>query len=265
MNRAAVYLLAAVVLLGVAAVGGGVYLLFGAGGDAGTGTPTAVDATPLPLTPTPTPTAQADTATRTATPPSATTPTAVESPTRTAVRTSILPRRFDRRRIEVLVVEEINEHREAEGLDPLTGNGTVATRLRVMARNHSVAMADEGAVRHKINGSTGSSRYRENNLDRLCRWEADSGEYFISPNRNGYEQNHSALEAVGRTYAGRTYGDGQFNEDERAVAEDLADRFFSDYRFKQRLLLPRATHVGVGVEITQSGEVYVTADLCNPT
>lgn len=265
MNRAAVYLLGAIVLLGVAVVGGGVYFLFGAGGDAGTGTPTAVDATPLDLTPTST--AQAPTSTPTAQAPTPTaTPTAVGSPTPTeVVRTNILPRRFDRRRIEVLVVEEINERRRAEGLEPLTGNGTVAKRIRTMARNHSVNMADRGAVRHTINGTTSAARYERNDLDRLCRWEATNGEYIISPERNGYEANKSALEAVGRTYAGREYGNGQFNEDERAVAGAVVEQFFSDYRFERRLLLAGATHAGVGAEITQSGEVYVTVDLCNPT
>jgi hypothetical protein len=265
MNRAAVYLLGAIVLLGVAVVGGGVYFLFGTGGDAGTGTPTAVDATPLDLTPTPT--AQAPTPTPTAQAPTPTgTQTAAGSPTPTdAVRTNILPRRFDRRRIEVLVVEEINERRRAEGLEPLTGNGTVAKHVRTMARNHSVNMADEGVVRHQVNGTTSTARYRDYNLYRTCRWDAANGDYIIASDKNGYEANKSALEAVGRTYAGREYGDGQFNEDERAVAEALVDAFFSDYRFDQRLTLPRATHAGVGAEITQAGEVYVTVDLCNPS
>jgi hypothetical protein len=262
MNRAAVYLLGAIVLLGVAVVGGGVYFLLGVGGDAGTGTPTAVDATPLDLTPTPT--AQASTPTAQAPTPTGT-QTAVGSPTATEVaRTNILPRRFDRRHIEVLVVEEINERRRAEGLEPLTGNGTVAKRIRTMARNHSVNMADEGKVRHRLNGTTSTARYRNYDLSRACRWDAANGDYIIAPDRNGYEANKSALEAVGRTYAGREYGDGQFNEDERAVAETVVDAFFSNYRFEQRLMLQRATHAGVGAEITQSGEVYVTVDLCNP-
>jgi len=265
MNRAAVYLLGAIVLLGVAVVGGGVYFLFGAGGDAGTGTPTAVDATPLDLTPTPT--AQPATPTRTTRAPTPTaTPTAVGTPTTTdVVRTSILPRRFDRRRIEVLVVEEINEERANRGLEPLTGNTSVAKRVRTMARNHSVTMADEGAVRHRINGTTSTTRYKEYKLYRLCSWKAAGRQAIIAADSNGYEANKSALEAVGRTYAGREYGDNQFNGNERAVAETVVDGFFSDYRFDQRLTLPNATVAGVGAEITQSGEVYVTVDLCNPS
>lgn len=265
MNRAVLYLLAAVVLVGVAVVGGGVYFLLGAGGDAGTGTPTAVDETPLPLTET-----RTATATQTATPTAAPTPTASPTVTRTgtstaAVRTSILPGQFDQRRIEVLVLEEINERRAAEGLEPLTRNGTAATRLREMARGHSVTMADNGAVRHTINGTTSTDRYRDNDLYRLCRWKAAGREAIVSADGNGYEANESALEAVGRTLAGREYGDDQFNADERAVAEAVVEGFFTNYRFDRRLMLPNATHAGVGAEITGSGEVYVTVNLCNPT
>jgi hypothetical protein len=264
MNRAVVYLLGAILLLGVAVVGGGLYFLVGAVGDAGTGTPTLVEETPLPLTDASTP---PTTATQSSTAPTRTaTPTVTGSPTPAeAVRTRILPRRFDQRRIEVLVVEKLNERRTAEGLEPLTGNGTTSSRLRTMARSHSVAMADSGVTRHEINGTTGADRYRQNELYRLCRWEAAGRESIISADNNGYAANDSALEAVGRTYAGREYDDGQFNEDERAVAGTVVDEFFRDYRFERRLTLPDATHVGVGAEITRSGEVYVTVALCTPT
>lgn len=265
MNRAAVVLLGAVVLVGVLAIGGGAFLVLGGGGNGGTaGTPTAVDATPLPLTPTPT---AAPTSTLTAAPTSTPTATPTSTPTSTptaAPRTTVLARRFDERRVEVLVVEEINERRAAEGLEPLEGNGTTAGRLRAMAREHSVAMANAGKVRHRLDGNASTHRYRQNDLYRLCKWEAADHEAIIAPDNNGHYQNKSALEAVGRTYAGQVYSDGQFNGNERAVATAVVEQWWDDYRFHLRLTLPRADTVGVGVEITQTGEVYVTADLCRP-
>jgi|GEM_PF-953618 len=261
MNRAAVILLGGVVLVGVLVIGGGAALVLGGGGDAGSGgTPTAVDSTPLPVTPTPTatPTATA-TGTATATP----TATATAVPT-TPPRTPVPLAEFSERRIEVLVVEALNDRRTANGLEPFVGNGTTASRLREMAREHSVAMANEGEVTHVIDGTASLDRYRKHDLDRLCSWKAAGRQAFVDPGQNPYGETDNALEAIGRTYAGREYGDGQFNADERAVARAIVDDWWSDVYFERRLSLPNATHVGVGAELTQSGEVYVTADICRP-
>jgi len=259
VNKAAVYLIGGIVLVGVLVVGGAGYFLFAGLGNADTGgTPTPVDATPLDLSPTPT---AAPTVTATAT----AAPTATPAPTATTPQqTVVLPNEFDERRVEVLIVEEINERRTAEGLDPLLGNGTVPERLREMVREHSVAMADTGRVNHVIDGNASVDRYEDNDLYRLCRWKADGREAIIAADNNGYAANESALEAVGHTYAGREYDGGQFNGDEQAVAAAIVEDWYRDYRFVRRLMLPNATMVGVGVTITQSGEVYATADLCRP-
>lgn len=263
VNRVAVYLIGGIVLVGVLVVGGAGYLLFtGLGNADAGGTPTAVDATPLEPSPTPTATATATpAATVTAAPDSTATTTATAT---VAQRTVVLPSEFDERRVEVLIVEEINERRAAEGLDPLLGNGSVPERLREMAREHSVAMADRGVVNHEIDGNASADRYRDNDLYRLCRWKAEGRQAIIAADNNAYAANESALEAVGHTYAGREYDEGQFNGDEGAVAAAIVEDWFRDYRFERRLMLPNATMVGVGVTITQSGEVYATADLCRP-
>jgi hypothetical protein len=260
MNRAAVIVLGGVVLVGVLVIGGGAAFVLG-GGDGGTGgTPTAVDETPLPVTPTPTAT---PTASPTAAPTQTATATVTASPT-TAPPTAVPLSAFSERRIEVLVVRALNDWRASEGLEPLEGNGTTAERLREMAREHSVAMADEGEVTHVIDGTASVDRYESHDLDRLCTWKAAGRNATIDPGNNGYIETDNAFEAVGRSYAGREYDDGQFNGDERAVARTIVEQWQSDLYFPRRMLLPTATHVGVGAEITQSGEVYVTADVCRP-
>jgi len=260
MNRAAVIVLGGIVLVGVLVIGGGAALVLG-GGDGGVGgTPTAVDATPLPMTPTQTATPTASqTVTSTEMAASTVTPTPTVRP-----ETPVPLAAFSERRIEVLVVEALNEWRASEGLEPFVGNGTTAERLREMAREHSVAMADEGKVTHVIDGTTSADRYQDRDLHRLCSWKAAGRDATIDPGNNGYQKTDNAFEAVGRTYAGREYDDGQFNGDEQAVARAVVERWQSDLYFPRRLLLPNATHVGVGTEITQSGEVYVTADVCRP-
>jgi uncharacterized protein YkwD len=261
MNRAAVILLGGIVLVGVLVIGGGAALVLG-GGDAGTGgTPTAVDSTPLPVTPTPT---VAPTVSPTSAPTQSRTLTATVAAPTTTPETATPQRTFSERRIEVLVVEALNEWRASEGFEPLEGNGTTAERLREMAREHSVAMADEGEVTHVIDGTASADRYRRHNLDRLCSWKAAGRNATIDPSNNGYQKTDNAFEAIGRTYAGREYGDGQFNGDEQAVADAIVEQWQSDLYFPRRMLLPNATHVGVGAEITQSAEVYVTADVCRP-
>ena len=261
MNRAAVIILGGIVLVGVVVIGGGAVLVLGGGGDADTaGTPTLVDSTPLPVTPTPTVT---PTATPTATATATSTATATATPTARR-RTAVPLRAFSERRIEVLVVEALNQWRAGEGLEPLEGNGTTARRLREMARGHSVGMADKAEVTHVVDGNASADRYENHDLFRLCKWKAAGRDAIVDPGNNGYQETDNAFEAIGRTYAGREYGDGQFNGDERAVANAVVEQWQSDLYFPRRLLLPNATHVGVGAEITQSGEVYVTADVCRP-
>jgi len=262
MNRAAVIILGGIVLVGVLVIGGGAALVLGGGDGGAGGTPTAVDATPLPVTPT---------QTATPTPSQTATPTATPTSTRTATATPMgqsetpVPlAEFSERRIEVLVVEALNDWRASEGLEPLVGNGTTAERLREMAREHSVAMANEGEVVHVIDGTTSADRYEDHDLHSLCSWKAAGRDATIDPTNNGYQKTDNALEAIGRTYAGREYDDGQFNGDEQAVARAVVEQWQSELYFPRRLLLPNATHVGVGAEISQSGEVYVTADVCRP-
>lgn len=256
VNKAAVVLLGGIVVVGVVAIGGVGALVLGVGGGDGAGTATPVDATPLPFTPTeaPTPTASA-------------TPTedssAATATTAAVQRTTILPRRFDERRVETLVGRYINDRREAQGLDPLALNGSTAGNVRVMARDHSVAMADAGRVTHVLDDNSSTDRYRQYDLYRTCQWKSGLKDSVVAADNNGLEGSNNSLEAVGRTVAGQPYGDSQFNDDEAAVARAIVEAWFADDTFEQRLTLPNAGSVGVGIEITQSGEVYATANLCS--
>lgn len=262
VNKAAVVLLGGIVLVGVLAVGGVAALVLGVGGGDAAGTQTPVDSTPLPFTPTSAgattdPPAAADTPTPTAT---AATATATET---TARRTTVLPRRFDERRIEVLVGRYVNDRRAAAGLDPLALNGSLAGDVGTMARDHSVAMANEGELTHVIDGNASADRYEASDLFRACQWESGLRDSIVSPENNGPESSDNALEAVGFTVAGQPYDDGRFNADEADVARAVVSAWWADSTYERRLTLPEAGSLGVGVEVTQSGEVYVTANLCS--
>lgn len=266
VNKAAVILLGGIVVVGVVVIGGVGALVLGVGGGGDAGTPTAVDGTPLPFTPTAAPTA-ADGSTPTVTesaPTAARTKTATVTGTATDVpRTTILPRRFDEGEIETLVARYVNDYREANGYDPLSIDGSTANRVQEMARSHSVGMANEGSVTHVVDGNTSTDRYYDHELYRGCQWESGLRNSIVRADNNGPESNENALETIGRTYAGQEYDDGKFNADESDVARAIVEAWWADDKFERRLTLPNAGSVGVGVEITQSGEVYVTANLCD--
>jgi len=118
-----------------------------------------------------------------------------------------------------------------------------------------------------INGTTSADRYRDAELYTTCQWQRYTREGFVKPDNNGFEVSENGIEVVGGTVAARSYDTGngtRYNEDERAVARDLVDTWMdtSYPRYPDRLMMPNATRVGVGVEVTQYGEVYATADLC---
>jgi len=263
-NRVAVLVMGGLVVVGLVVVGGVVALVLGGMSAGGAGTPTADAHTPLSpddggsaagtatgtahgtVAPTPTPA-----------------PTATPTPTPTA-RPTVAPAAFDAERIEVLVFELVNERRAEEGLDPLEMNRSLASEVREMARNHSETMAEADAPRHTINGVSSTDRYEENELYYTCRWETDN-EGLMRADVNSFESNQSAFEAVTRTVAGREYevdGETRFNADERDVAEAIVEEWWNDLRHDKRLLLPNARMVGVGVEVTEDGDVFATANLC---
>lgn len=233
------------------------------GGDSST--PTAVEATALPTlaptaggTDTGTRTDQGGEPTPTPTPYPTLTPTATATPTATPALTDVPPENFDEREIERLVGEYINERRVAMNRSRLTTGEEGVAPVVEMARAHSSDMADVGEAIHRIDGQSSADRYRANELYDRCRWSTPDGTTLVTADDN-------ALEAVGHTVAGEPYrsdGQRQFNGDEEAVAKTVVDNWLATDTYRPRLLRPNAEAVGVGVEITRRGDVYVTANFC---
>lgn len=169
-------------------------------------------------------------------------------------RESIPPREFNERNISDAIVTNINDAREAEGLEPLSTTGNTAETVRTMASSHSDAMAAAGLARHTVDGVSSADRYRQYDLYDTCQFQVAS---YIE------DADNNALEVVGRTYAGQEYPDSgtrRFNANDTAVANALTDEWFSTQ--SQRLLYANADHVGVGVTLTRTGTVYATANVC---
>ncbi|MFB6165426.1 MAG: CAP domain-containing protein [Haloarculaceae archaeon] len=175
-----------------------------------------------------------------------------------AQQDTVPPRRFDTARIAADVKRLVNEHRSQQGLGQFQTDGTTVSRIDRMARKHSVAMADAGAVRFTINGTSSADRYRAADLYDTCRFTSNSGAGTIDATDN-------RLEVIGSTVAGRQYtenGEVRMNRDDEAVAKAIVSNWYQSPVFRDRLGYEHAKSLGVGIEITDDGTVYVTGNLC---
>ncbi|WP_324661814.1 spore germination YkwD domain-containing protein [Haloarcula sediminis] len=85
-------------------------------------------------------------------------------------REPIPAREFTARNIGDAIVEDINDAREDEGVEPLSTTGITAETVRTMASSHSDAMAEAGLARHTIDGTTSADRYRQYDLYDTCQF-----------------------------------------------------------------------------------------------
>ena len=190
-------------------------------------------------------------------PPTADVPGGSEPTVTAAGRTTVSYRRFDERDVAQLVKAEINERRTGAGLRAFVTSGGTVSELDRMARSHSDAMANAGAVRNYLEGNSSADRYRAFNLFETCSFPNEQDTFIVDATGN-------RLEVIGSTVAGRAYDRDapKFNENESQVASQLVTEWWEDPTKRERLSWVNAERIGVGVEITQDGSVYATANLC---
>lgn len=244
VNKTAVGLLGVVVL---ASLGVGILIgmQLGGGGDAPTATVPTTDSSTATATPT---------GHQTAANPSG---TATPSTTPTDRQTTIPARQFDEGEIAARLATLVNEERQERNRSSLGTGGKTASRVAAMAVNHSVAMADNGAVAHTVDGVSTRNRYENNDLFERCKFKSPEGSYISQPDED--------FELIGSTKAGTRYqddGEERFNGDEQSVARALVDGWLEDEENTERLLVRGPTRMGVGVEVTAGGTVYATVAVC---
>jgi len=219
-------------------------------------------------TPTQTSDSQSDddggSSTATATAGNSTTPTpeanGTATPTETATpqQESIPAREFNEQNVSNYVRQFLNEEREAAGVPPFESGLQTEADLNEMATSHSEQMAIEGKAIHKIDGVSSKDRYEDSGLYDRCTFKSSEGDYIEQPDRNRFE-------AVEKTVAGQTYEDGgeeRFHATDKEVARKIVDDWMAWPDYRERLTLRNANIVGIGVEITDTGNVYVTANIC---
>ncbi|MFD1587566.1 CAP domain-containing protein [Halorientalis brevis] len=172
--------------------------------------------------------------------------------------TTVSVREFEDDAIETEIGRLINEERESRGLDELEVTGKLSSEVTTMSRNHSKQMAEERKLSHTIEGQSSLQRYRQNDLYSTCIFLSNGGGHNIDADGN-------KLETIAYAKAGRTYEHNNqyyYHENNTAVASAVVDRWFENQFLRPRLLYENANAVGVGVEITESGDVYATANVC---
>ncbi|WP_135302495.1 CAP domain-containing protein [Haloarcula amylovorans] len=216
----------------------------------------------LANTPTETPTESQEsieTATTTPAPATATkTATKTATPVRTERRTSMPPSRFNETAISQYIATYVSDARAEEGIDRFETNGRTAKRVEQMAQGHSEAMAEARNAAHTIDGVTSAERYENHDLTQYCEFKSAEHSYIETPRRNRFE-------AVGKTVAGQAYeanGETRFNANDSAVARAIADAWLDSSTYRERLFLANAERLGVGVVVTENGDVYATANIC---
>ncbi|MFC7142608.1 hypothetical protein ACFQMA_22590 [Halosimplex aquaticum] len=215
-------------------------------GTAGTGTPTETAFPTLTPTSVPTPTG---------------TPTVAPTPTDVPTRTPMLTRRFSEEKIEIELRRMLNDWRDRKGLQPFTNaNGSLVTQIDRMATNHSVAMSEMGKLVHESNNLSTGERYQAFDLAERCKFKKQDAQYIVHPNNDAYQ-----FEVLHKTYAGRNYEDGGetvYHENETAVARDIFEKWTSNYVYRDVLDYPEINRIGIGIEITEDNEVWVTGNIC---
>jgi uncharacterized protein YkwD len=169
---------------------------------------------------------------------------------------------FNRNQIERKIAKGLNEDRESVGRPAFIYTDSTATELRSMARDHSKQMADFATVSHTVDNTSTADRYVENDLAGRCSFgNEDIGWVYNAAE----DRNNEIFEVLGQTQAGQPYqynGSTQFNANESAVADAIVREILDDEDMQESIRRKGPEHIGIGVEITQNGRVYVTGNIC---
>lgn len=177
------------------------------------------------------------------------TPTPTPEPTPT-----VSAAHYDATLIEEEVRVAINERRADRGMQRLA----MDERIREMARNHSRTLSELGYVTHDAGGLTAADRYEAFDLDERCRVPDNSN----SGIRRGRELETLDKKTFGENYTFASEDRTVTIENETTAARAAVDSWFTSEEQRRKLLLEAASAVGVGVTITDRGDLYVTVDLC---
>ena len=135
---------------------------------------------------------------------------------------------IDGEALEIAIYEEVNDRREVEGIEPLAHS----ERVRLIARLHSIDMAERGFFNHTNPDGEGSSERHET-----------------------YEGCENTNENIFKWIRMPTY-------DLERIATEVVD-WWADSEGHNSIMMSEYRQVtGVGVHVTEDGDLYVTQNFC---
>lgn len=164
---------------------------------------------------------------------------------------SSLGNELDSAEIERLVHAEVNERRQAHGLDSLNHDST----LRQVARGHADLMAENGELFHtQPDGDTLQDRYRQTGFE--CRIRTGSGTY--STGAENVAKTWYQVDVISER------GTVHYNTPDE-LATGIVNQLMNSTGHRDNILKPYWQNEGIGVSIEEvdgNTAVFVTQDFC---
>lgn len=159
---------------------------------------------------------------------------------------------IDEREVEQRFMELLNEERRSRGLQPVR----VDSELRAMGESHSRVMAVNNHYEHvEPDGDTIEDRYEQRGLLPECELPIEGSRRFYRGAEN------INLVNLGRTFV--TYNDSTVDIDtEGELATVLFREWMHSEGHREAMLVYSADEAGLGLYITERGEVYASLELC---
>jgi uncharacterized protein YkwD len=157
---------------------------------------------------------------------------------------------LDTERVERLVHQEINERREARGLEPLQYD----SELAAIAQRHSTDMALRGYYSHAApNGSDFTDRYERAGY--ACRQPISGQRYAIGSENILYTFYKTRLANEGNSYY----------DTPEELAEGMVTSWMNSQGHRENILRPYWENEGIGIATRQTDDglkIYATQNFC---
>lgn len=179
-----------------------------------------------------------------------TTPTSTTAPTPTSAPKGSVA--YNRSAVERHFIALLNEERRSRGLQPVSQREV----LTEMGTEHSQNMAEYDYVGHvePDDGSTIEDRYRNRGLLPECRLSVE-----------GSNRYYPGAENAANFWIGRPIETAEGTiviENERDLARGLYVEWMNSDGHRDAMLVASADQAGLGIWITDEGEVFASLELC---
>ncbi|SIQ68338.1 Uncharacterized conserved protein YkwD, contains CAP (CSP/antigen 5/PR1) domain [Haladaptatus litoreus] len=155
---------------------------------------------------------------------------------------------FDRSEVERYVHQFVNEERTERGLNAISFD----TELRDIARGHSEDMATRNYFSHTSpEGENFADRYEQAGY--TCRASTGDGSYLTGGENIAQTWYDTPINS----------GDGTVRyTTERELARGIVDQWMNSQGHRENILTDSWQNEGIGIYVTEDGQVYATQNFC---